>query len=182
MWVTAVLTAWPVLYCYEWRMRCQFSYSVGEEQPEERSWGEASGAGAFQTQWRHSLTAPKQEKQSEPGEGTQGHPRVQIICRMHSDIMLDVKPGSQGNRSGSGSVQWSTEPVMDVIAGTKSLNFSAAPAEGDRILLVRTFSHTALFVQFSFNTAQLHYCRWHWAQANIGAQIPGIENSIGKVS
>lgn len=61
------------------------SYSVKEDELGDKSHGEAGRAGASRSQWGHSPTVPEQERQGGSGESNQGHPRVQIIRRIHSD-------------------------------------------------------------------------------------------------
>lgn len=61
------------------------SYSVKEDELGDESHGEAGRAGASWPHWGHSPTVPEQERQGGCGESNQGHPRVQIIRRIHSD-------------------------------------------------------------------------------------------------
>lgn len=134
-----------------------------------------SGAGAFQIQWRHSLIPLKQEKQSD----LMGAPRVTEVPRSSVTCIVTWYAWCQAGKSRQWVMVWFSSAKYRARHGEKSLNISAAPAGGDRILLSEHF-HIALSTQLSFNTAHLHYCSWHWT--NVGAQIPGAENSIGKVS
>lgn len=77
-------------------------------------------------------------------------PRSSVTCIVTLCAWCQARKSSQWVRV------WFSSAKYRARHGAKSLNFSTAPAEGDRILLVRTFSHSSFYTALiQYSTASL---------------------------
>lgn len=140
--------SWLLLLWVENKVSVCHSCSVWEDELGDKSHGEADRAEASWTKWGHS---PMVEKQSGSGESNRviQESRSLDIPTVKKHIWDQDKKSRQCIGVLPRSQTYKDRHGHDNRSKDKGLSLSAAPAEGDRPLLVRAFFHTVLSTQLS---------------------------------